>query len=75
MEEERDGADDKPVYDLFATSNHIGERESSGHYVPNCLADADGTWHYFNDQHVSPTTQDELQGNGTYVLFYKRRGT
>ncbi|KAH8063865.1 ubiquitinyl hydrolase [Aureococcus anophagefferens] len=51
ISKERDGAAVKPVYDLFATSDHLGDRETSGHYVANCaVGDA---WHQFNDARAS----------------------
>ena len=71
ISKERDDADVKPVYDLFATSNHIGDRETSGHYVANCLAD--DRWHLYNDSNVTSTTTEQLQGPMTYVLFYRLR--
>ena len=59
-----------PVYDLFATADHLGERDSSGHYVAHRLGDE---WHTFNDAQVTRTTPEELQGPSTYVLFYRLR--
>ena len=58
-----------PIYDLFATSNHIGGL-GGGHYVANCLSKHDLQWYLFNDSVVSSTSSAELQGPMTYVLFY-----
>ena len=64
-----------PLYDLFATSNHVGETDASGHYVANCLHDSTAKWYLFNDSVVTSTSSDELQGPMTYVLFYRLRGS
>ncbi|KAJ1451619.1 hypothetical protein M885DRAFT_620632 [Pelagophyceae sp. CCMP2097] len=71
------GAAMPPVYDLFATSNHIGGRDS-GHYVAHCLRpteDDKAQWYSFNDSHVSNISSDDVQGPLAYVLFYRLRGT
>ena len=61
-----------PVYDLFATSNHIGGL-GGGHYVANCLNRQDLQWYLYNDSVVSSTSSAELQGPMTYVLFYSQQ--
>ncbi|KAH8096019.1 ubiquitinyl hydrolase [Aureococcus anophagefferens] len=69
ISKERDGAAVKPVYDLFATSDHLGDRETSGHRRELRRRRR----HQFNDARVSPVTQEELQGAASYALFYRRR--
>ena len=66
---ERRGA--PAVYDLFATTDHLGARGEAGHYVAH-RKDAAG-WRRFDDATHAPINADRLQGGGAYVLWYRRR--
>ena len=68
---DREGAAPRPVYDLIATADHVGDRDASGHYVASCLGGDE--WHRFDDSRVGPTSPDQLQGPEAYVLWYRLR--
>ena len=61
------------VYDLAATSNHVGSC-SEGHYEANCRNE--GEWYTFNDSTVTPVSgpipEIRLAGSSPYLLFYTR---
>ena len=60
-----------PRYDLFAVSNHYGGL-GGGHYTA-CCSIGDGSWHCFDDSHVSPVSPEAVHSPAAYVLFYRRR--
>lgn len=63
---------EKPIYDLFAVSNHFGQLQA-GHYTAMCLND--GAWFQFNDHKISAITDEkQIISSAAYILFYKRRG-
>ncbi|XP_078372001.1 ubiquitin carboxyl-terminal hydrolase 19-like isoform X3 [Oculina patagonica] len=81
------GKDDKEgsLYDLFAVANHSGT-VNFGHYTAfGRLAEADQPidglkkdgfgWRYFDDRHVTETSEERIVSKYAYVLFYKRRPT
>uniref|UniRef100_A0A669CYT7 ubiquitinyl hydrolase 1 n=1 Tax=Oreochromis niloticus TaxID=8128 RepID=A0A669CYT7_ORENI len=57
------------LYDLYAICNHAGT-VNMGHYTACCL-DENG-WCFYNDSSVTPLTENQLQTNQAYVLFYQR---
>ena len=59
------------VYDLFATTDHLGASGAAGHYVAH-RKDPSG-WRTFDDATHAPTTPERLQGGAAYVLWYRRR--
>ena len=59
------------VYDLFATTDHLGASGAAGHYVAH-RKDPSG-WRTFDDTTHAPTTPERLQGGAAYVLWYRRR--
>ncbi|CAB9517157.1 Ubiquitin carboxyl-terminal hydrolase Usp2 [Seminavis robusta] len=63
----------KPVYDLYAVSNHIGGLRS-GHYTAYSMTRFDEQWVEFNDSNPRPITPDVVTRNASaaYVLFYNR---
>ncbi len=66
-------ATDKPLYDLFAVTNHSG-RINSGHYTAFARNLESGTWHSYNDTIVKDVSNDEqLVSSKAYILFYVRR--
>ncbi|XP_076908223.1 ubiquitin carboxyl-terminal hydrolase 8-like [Bidens hawaiensis] len=65
--------DSKPTfgynYKLYAVSNHYGGM-GGGHYT--AFAQRGGRWYEFNDNQVSPISEDQIKTADAYVLFYKR---
>ncbi|KAM7411810.1 hypothetical protein PAMA_021675 [Pampus argenteus] len=60
----------RPVlYDLYAICNHAGT-VNMGHYTA-CCSDENG-WCFYNDSSVTPVSENQLQTNQAYVLFYQR---
>ena len=59
------------VYDLFATTDHLGASGAAGHYVAH-RKDTSG-WRTFDDTTHAPTAAERLQGGAAYVLWYRRR--
>ncbi|XP_029689979.1 ubiquitin carboxyl-terminal hydrolase 21 [Takifugu rubripes] len=57
------------LYDLYAICNHVGT-VNMGHYTACCL-DENG-WCLYNDSSVTPVSENQLQTNQAYVLFYQR---
>ena len=60
------------VYDLFATTDHLGASGAAGHYVAHRRSDQGG-WRTYDDAGHAPTTPERLQGGAAYVLWYRRR--
>lgn len=64
--------EEKPVYDLYAVSNHYGGL-GGGHYTAYILSD-DGKWCYYDDSRVSQEIDPkEVVSEAAYVLYYRRR--
>uniref|UniRef100_A0A3Q3WNL2 Ubiquitin carboxyl-terminal hydrolase n=1 Tax=Mola mola TaxID=94237 RepID=A0A3Q3WNL2_MOLML len=63
-------ASDRPVYNLYAVSNHSGNA-LGGHYTAYCRHPALGEWYNFNDSRVSPVSSNQVQSSNAYVLFYE----
>ncbi|XP_070825089.1 ubiquitin carboxyl-terminal hydrolase 21 [Chaetodon trifascialis] len=57
------------LYDLYAICNHAGT-VNMGHYTA-CCSDENG-WCFYNDSSVTPVSENQLQTNQAYVLFYQR---
>ncbi|MEQ2250950.1 hypothetical protein ILYODFUR_006133 [Ilyodon furcidens] len=57
------------LYDLYAICNHAGT-VNMGHYTACCL-DENG-WCFYNDSSVTQLTENQIQTNQAYVLFYQR---
>jgi ubiquitin C-terminal hydrolase len=64
-------SDKKPMYDLYAISNHYGGL-GGGHYTAY-VKNPDFGWLEMDDSHVSRASPDRIVTNAAYVLFYKRR--
>ncbi len=62
----------KPVYDLYAISNHFGGM-GGGHYTACCQLNEDGQWYYFDDSSTYPVRAEDVVTEAAYVLFYRRR--
>lgn len=70
---------EKPVYDLYAVSNHFG-RMGFGHYTAFCRAlngsggsGEDTEWHTLDDSNCRPCSENEVVSKAGYVLFYQLR--
>ncbi|XP_039189947.1 ubiquitin carboxyl-terminal hydrolase 4 [Crotalus tigris] len=60
------------VYDLIAVSNHYGGL-GVGHYTAYAKNKLNGKWYYFDDNNVSPASEEQIVTKAAYVLFYQRR--
>uniref|UniRef100_A0A2N9H608 Ubiquitin carboxyl-terminal hydrolase n=1 Tax=Fagus sylvatica TaxID=28930 RepID=A0A2N9H608_FAGSY len=57
-------------YMLYAISNHYGGL-GGGHYTASILH-GHGMWYEFDDENVSPVSEDRIKTTAAYVLFYRR---
>ena len=66
----------KPIYDLYAVSNHYGSL-AFGHYTAYSKNPETNNWYDFNDSSVNifsdMSTESEVVSNAAYVLYYIRR--
>ncbi len=65
-------SDAKPIYDLYAVSNHYGNT-GFGHYTAFAFNHHAKAWYRFDDSSVTPLDKSEVCSTASYVLFYKRR--
>ena len=68
---------DKPIYDLYAVSNHFGGL-GSGHYTAYAMSRfGNEEWYEFNDSVTQRISESTLKHNqsAAYLLFYNRRRT
>ncbi|XP_030626137.1 ubiquitin carboxyl-terminal hydrolase 21 [Chanos chanos] len=56
------------LYDLYAVCNHSGS-VNMGHYTAYCREEEG--WCCYNDSSVTPISENQLQSNQAYVLFYQ----
>uniref|UniRef100_A0A1A7YX61 Ubiquitin carboxyl-terminal hydrolase n=1 Tax=Iconisemion striatum TaxID=60296 RepID=A0A1A7YX61_9TELE len=61
---------ERPVYNLYAVSNHTGNT-LGGHYTAYCRNPALGEWYSYNDSRVSPMSSSQVRSSNAYVLFYE----
>uniref|UniRef100_A0A1A8FYH5 Ubiquitin carboxyl-terminal hydrolase n=3 Tax=Nothobranchius korthausae TaxID=1143690 RepID=A0A1A8FYH5_9TELE len=61
---------ERPVYNLYAVSNHTGNT-LGGHYTAYCRNSALGEWYSYNDSRVSPMSSSQVRSSNAYVLFYE----
>ncbi|XP_037543191.1 ubiquitin carboxyl-terminal hydrolase 2 [Nematolebias whitei] len=61
---------ERPVYNLYAVSNHTGNT-LGGHYTAYCRNPALGEWYSYNDSRVSPMSSSQVRSSDAYVLFYE----
>lgn len=65
-------ANDKPIYDCYAVTNHYGGL-GGGHYTAYAL-NPDGVWCLYDDSKVtSHVDPKEVVSQAAYVLYYRRR--
>lgn len=62
--------DPKPIYDLYAASQHSGSTEG-GHNATACRNF--GKWYEFDDISVFPSDEDLVVSPEGYILFYRRK--
>nr|XP_043636316.1 ubiquitin carboxyl-terminal hydrolase 5-like [Erigeron canadensis] len=59
------------VYELYALANHYGNM-GSGHYTAHIKLIHENKWYNFDDNHVTPISEDDVKSSAAYVLFYRR---
>ncbi|XP_012074283.1 ubiquitin carboxyl-terminal hydrolase 8 isoform X2 [Jatropha curcas] len=57
-------------YQLYAISNHYGGM-GGGHYTA-FINHGHGRWYEYDDDNVSPVSEDRIKTSAAYVLFYRR---
>ena len=63
---------EKPIYDLYAVSNHFGGL-GGGHYTAYAKDD-DGKWCNFDDSRVTEdVSESDIVSAAAYCLYYRRR--
>ena len=63
---------EKIVYRCYAVSNHYGNM-GFGHYTAYAQNHKTGAWYDFDDSHVSPISEDSVNSDAAYNLFYIRK--
>ncbi|XP_027349722.1 ubiquitin carboxyl-terminal hydrolase 5 isoform X2 [Abrus precatorius] len=61
----------RQLYELYALTNHYGSM-GSGHYTAHIKLLDENRWYNFDDSHISPISEDEVNTAAAYVLFYRR---
>lgn len=62
---------DKPIYDLYAVSNHEGNL-GGGHYYTFAKNRDDANWYAYNDSEVLTLSPDQLVSPAAYLLFFSK---
>jgi len=57
-------------YELYSMVSHHGKKSGCGHYTAHCLID--DSWFHFNDRSVKSCSEEDLQKQQGYLLFYKK---
>lgn len=72
MREHVSNPKENELYELYATSNHMGGTEG-GHYIAHIKNN--GTWYYMNDESEATELKGDFKNTDptAYVLFYKRK--
>lgn len=60
----------KPIYELYAISNHYGGL-GGGHYT--AYAKNNEKWYEFDDSRVSNSFKKDIVSSSAYILFYERK--
>ena len=72
----KDYAKNGGIYELIGVINHLGEYDSSGHFIAACKSPINNRWYRYNDSVVTNITNfknDILDFGEPHVLFYKRQ--
>jgi len=59
-------------YRLYAISNHYGNM-GGGHYTASIYHEEGKGWYKFDDDCVTPISEDSIKTPAAYVLFYRRQ--
>eukprot|EP00347_Sterkiella_histriomuscorum_P003013 403365930 len=62
---------EKPIYDLFAVSNHEGYL-GGGHYYAFTKHRQNQLWYSFDDDIVKRISDEKVTSAGAYILFYSK---
>jgi len=65
-------AENPPIYDLYAVSNHYGNL-GFGHYTAFAYNNHHKKWFRFDDSHVTEIEDNDVCSAAAYTLFYRRR--
>ena len=60
----------KTTYKLFALTEHMGRRDTSGHYIAHALRN--GKWYSFDDEYFTTVNEKTALNREAYMLFYSR---
>ena len=72
----KDYAKNGGIYELIGVINHLGEYDSTGHFIAACKSPINNQWYRYNDAVVTNITNfknDILDFGEPHVLFYKRQ--
>ena len=64
------------MYDLVGVVTHMGESNSSGHFIAYCKSPIDKNWYQYNDDLVFPVNNfvnDVINYAMPYILFYQKQ--
>ena len=64
------------MYDLVGVVTHLGESDSSGHFIAYCKSPIDKNWYQYNDDLVFPVNNfvnDVINYAMPYILFYQKQ--
>jgi len=64
---------ENPIYDLKSVVVHHGVGLRVGHYTACCLNTERRSWLNFNDSRVTVVSDEQVQAQQAYILFYERR--
>jgi ubiquitin C-terminal hydrolase len=59
-------------YDLYGIINHYGSL-SMGHYISVIKNLEDNKWYQYDDSHRALISEDQIQKEAAYILFYVRK--
>ena len=67
------GTDQVGEYNLYAVSNHIGERTNAGHFTVKCKSIEEEAWWKFDDKKCTKDKEPSQRGSDqAYIFFYTR---
>ena len=59
------------MYDLYGVSYHMGGCEG-GHYIASCK-NIEGEWYKYDDSRISKISDDNIDNQSAYCVFYKKK--
>ena len=72
----KDNGKNGGIYELISVITHVGNYDSSGHFIATCKSFVDNRWYRYNDAVVSEITnfeKDIIDFGRPELLFYKRQ--